>query len=72
MRVILSAWMHESDNVILAGLQSDDADNYGLLTSCLDGRMILQTLSTHDYSIYETNMLWQNMIYYTLDHYFNQ
>ena len=62
----------ESDNVILAGLQSDDADNYGLLTSCLDGRMILQTLSTHDYSIYETNMLWQNMIYYTLDHYFNQ
>ena len=61
-----------SDNEILAGLQSDDADNYGLLTSCLDGRMILQTLSTHDYSVYETNRLWQNMIYYTLDHYFNQ
>jgi hypothetical protein len=62
----------ESDNEILAGLQSDDADNYGLLTSCLNGRMILQTLSTHDYSIYETNLLWQNMIYYTLDHYFAQ
>lgn len=55
---------------ILAGVLSSDPNNYGLLTSCLDGRMLLQTFSTHDYSLYETTHLWQNMMQYTLTNYF--
>lgn len=57
-------------NRILAGLLSDDPNNYGLLTSCLDGRVILQTFSTHDYPLYDTVRLWQNMMYYTLSNKF--
>lgn len=57
-------------NHILAGLLSNDPNNYGLLTSCQDGRMILQTFSTHDYSLYDTVRLWQNMIHYTLSNKF--
>ncbi|NPV78055.1 MAG: hypothetical protein HPY59_16975 [Anaerolineae bacterium] len=56
---------------ILAGVLSSDPNNYGLLTSCLDGRMVLQTFSTHDYSLYETVHLWQNMMQYTLANYFS-
>ncbi|MCC6148395.1 MAG: hypothetical protein IT308_12630 [Anaerolineaceae bacterium] len=51
---------------ILAGVLSTDPNNYGVLTSCLNGRMILQTFSTHDYPLYETVHLWQNMMHYTL------
>ena len=57
---------------ILAGVLSSDPNNYGVLTSCLDGRMILQTFSTHDYSLYETVHLWQNMMQYTLTNYFSK
>lgn len=56
---------------ILAGLVSEDPNNYGLLTSCLEGRLILQTFSTHDYSLYDTTRLWQNMIHSTLLNYFS-
>lgn len=57
-------------NRILAGLLSNDPNNYGLLTSCQDGRVILQTFSTHDYSLYDTVRLWQNMMHYTLSNKF--
>lgn len=57
-------------NHILAGLLSDDPNNYGLLTSCQGGRVVLQTFSTHDYTLYDTVRLWQNMMYYTLSNRF--
>ena len=58
-----------SESEILAEVPSPDHD-YGLLTSCLSGRFLLQTFSTHDYSIYETTKLWQNMMRYTLKNHF--
>jgi hypothetical protein len=58
---------------ILAGLDRHTPNNYGLLTSCLNGRMILQTFSSHDYSLYDNARLWQNMIHYTLmNHFYSQ
>lgn len=59
-------------STILAGIPSSDHNTYGLLTSCLGGRMLLQTFSTHDYPLYETVNLWQNMMQYTLSNYFSQ
>ena len=56
---------------LLAGEPSPYEDNYGLLTSCLDGRMVLQTFSTHDYPLYQTVRLYQNMMHYTLSNYFS-
>lgn len=60
------------DSISLAGLPSQDPNNYSLLTSCLGGRMILQTFSTHDYPVTETLRLWENMMNYTLTNAFLQ
>jgi hypothetical protein len=56
--------------VLLAGHHENQKSTYGLITSCFDGRVLLQTFATHDYS--ESNMiaLWQNYIYYTLANHF--
>ncbi len=40
--------------------------DHGLLYSCLDGRMVLQTFSTHDYADADMQMLWQNYLYNSL------
>jgi hypothetical protein len=40
--------------------------DHGLLYSCIDGRMVLQTFSTHDYADADMQMLWQNYMYNTL------
>jgi hypothetical protein len=42
----------------------------GLITSCMDGRMILQTFDSHDYPTDAMVALWQNYIYYTLTNHF--
>jgi len=39
---------------------------YGLVAECLDGRMIWQTFSTHDYKDQEMTSLWMNYIYNAL------
>jgi len=59
-----------TSSTILAGILSRDPNNYGVLTSCLDGRMVLQTFSSHDYPLYDSVQLWQNMMHYTLSNYF--
>lgn len=56
---------------LLAGLHPKEKSSYGVLASCMEGRMILQTFSTHDYRESNTEMLWQNSIYYTLMNHFN-
>jgi hypothetical protein len=58
------------DAVLLAGLQPNERSSYGVLASCLQGRMIMQTFSTHDYQQSKTVALWQNYIYYTLENHF--
>jgi hypothetical protein len=60
-----------SDATILASHASgQDQSMYGLITSCLDGRMILQTFDTHDYPTDPMLALWQNYIIYTLTNHF--
>ena len=60
-----------SDATILASHGSGEGQtNNGLITSCLDGRMILQTFDSHDYPTDPMVALWQNYITYTLTNHF--
>lgn len=55
-----------SAGVLLAGSQQKEFNSYGLIADCMDGRMIWQTFSTHDYRTEVMINLWQNYITYTL------
>ena len=55
-----------SDAVIMAGAQPKEHSNYGMITECMDGRMIWQTFSTHDYKTQDMINMWQNYIHNTL------
>jgi hypothetical protein len=55
---------------ILASHASGQDMSYGLITSCMDGRVILQTFSSHDYPTNDVVALWQNYIVYTLTNHF--
>ncbi len=52
------------------GLVSKDPSRYGLLTTCNQGRIVLQTFSTHDYRLFETSELWANYIHFALSNHF--
>ena len=54
------------DAQLLAGFYPNQKSSYGVLASCMEGRMILQTFCTHDYRRDQTVALWQNYIVYTL------
>jgi len=55
-----------SDAILLAGTQPKVFNSYGLITECLDGRMIWQTFSTHDYKTQDMISLWMNYIHNAL------
>lgn len=55
-----------SDAKILAGAQPREYSSYGLISECMDGRMIWQTFDTHDYKFNDMINLWQNYIINTL------
>lgn len=55
-----------SEAVLLGGAQKKEHRSYGLLAECLDGRMVWQLFSTHDYKGQEMINLWQNYIINTL------
>ena len=55
---------------ILAGLKPEDRLHSGLLVSCYNGKVILQTFSTHDYPKDETIALWQNYMNFTLTNHY--
>jgi len=55
-----------SDAVLLAGTQPKQHDSYGTIAKCLDGRMIWQTFSTHDYLDEDMINMWQNYVYNAL------
>lgn len=55
-----------SDADLVAGAFQKNKSDYGLITSCMEGRVILQTFSNHDYHKDEVVALWQNYITYTL------
>jgi hypothetical protein len=54
---------------MLAGLSAKQSDE-GVLASCYDGRVIIQTFSDHDYNQGDIIPLWQNYIHYTLKNHF--
>jgi hypothetical protein len=58
------------DAQILAGVYFNRKTDYGLIAECMQGRVILQTFSTHDYRYDQTVPLWQNYITYTLTNHF--
>ena len=58
------------DAELLAGLYQSHKSDYGVLAACIEGRVIFQTFSTHDYRQDQTVPLWQNMITYTLSNHF--
>lgn len=60
------------DAVLVGGLHPDRTSDYGVLASCMDGRMVIQTFSSHDYKWDIIQPLWENYITYTLTkHYEN-
>lgn len=57
------------DAIMLAGLSAKSSDE-GVLATCYDGRVIVQTFSDHDYAQADIIPLWQNYIHYTLKNHF--
>jgi hypothetical protein len=57
------------DAVMLAGLSAKPSDE-GVLASCYEGRVIIQTFSDHDYDQADIIPLWENYIHYTLKNHF--
>lgn len=57
------------DAVMLAGLAAKPSDE-GVLATCYDGRVIIQTFSDHDYDQADILPLWENYIHYTLKNHF--
>lgn len=54
------------DAVMIGGLFPNRENDYGTLASCLGGRMVIQTFSSHDYKQDLVEALWENYITYTL------
>jgi hypothetical protein len=62
-----------SEAVLLAGTQSKRYDDYGQIAVCLDGTVIFQTFSNHDYPQGDILQLWQNYADFTLrNHFLNE
>ncbi len=55
-----------SDAVLMAGALPKEHSSYGAIAECMDGRMIWQTFSTHDYKYQDMINLWTNYIHNTL------
>lgn len=55
---------------MLAGLSSTSSSGEGVLATCFQGRVIIQTFCNHDYRQDEIMSLWQNYIHYTLKNHF--
>jgi len=60
------------DAKLLAGLYYSHKNDYGVIAECMEGRVIFQTFSTHDYRIDQTTALWQNYIVYTLTNHYEK
>lgn len=58
------------DAQILAGGFVSDPTAYGLIATCIEGRVIFQTFSDHDYHREDIQALWENYITWTLTNHF--
>ena len=55
-----------SDALLLAGTFAKRKSDYGVLASCLGGRVVIQTFCNHDFNHDAIIRLWQNYITYVL------
>lgn len=55
-----------SNATLLAGIFQKQKTDYGVLVDCMDGRVVFQTFSNHDYHKDQVVRLWQNYITNTL------
>lgn len=60
------------DAQMVAGLYMREKSSYGTLATCMDGTVVVQTFSTHDYPRAQMTALWENYIVYTLTNHFEQ
>ncbi len=58
------------DAAFVIGIDPSKPNSRAVLTSCLGGRLVLQTFDTHEYSREDMLKLWQNYVYYTLTNHF--
>lgn len=58
------------DAVIVAGGYPSTPSDYGLITTCIEGRVIIQTFSDHDYHQEDIQALWENYITWVLGNHF--
>lgn len=58
------------DATLLAGRSARSQTDEGVLATCYQGRVIIQTFSDHDYHEADIIPLWQNYIHYTLTNHF--
>jgi hypothetical protein len=58
------------DAEMLAGTIATSKMDHATLVSCLGGRMVIQTMSSHEYNRSMITMLMQNAIHYTLKNHF--
>jgi hypothetical protein len=66
----LIALIPGSDATLLVGNIATEKYRYGTVATCLDGRLIIQTHSTHNYRQEDMERLWQNYVYNTLKSHF--
>jgi hypothetical protein len=55
-----------SNAKLVLGTTAEAKDSHGTLTVCMDGRLILQTFSDHQFALDNMSLLWQNYIYNAL------
>jgi hypothetical protein len=55
-----------SDAILLAGTYAQEKNSHGVLATCHDDRVIIQTYSSHDYRQDDVVRLWENYIYNAL------
>lgn len=58
------------DAVLLIGTDPSQKESHAVLTSCMEGRTLIQTFTTHQYNAEDMTKLWQNYVYYTLKNHF--
>ena len=60
------------DAALVIGMDEKFKDSRAVLTTCLGGRLVLQTFGTHDYHREDMQKLWQNYVFYALTNHFIQ
>jgi|DewCreStandDraft_4_1066084.scaffolds.fasta_scaffold00005_23 hypothetical protein len=58
------------DATFLAGLTPANTNLNGLLTTCVKGRVVIQTFASHEYDREAMIKLWQNYFFHTLNNHF--